>query len=401
HLPPGLEMGSRMIKRELKCLTGLRFLLAFWVVAVHATSWSGIFLLGRLMVIPILKGVTSGYLAVSGFFVLSGFILAYNYHDRLETREQRRYFWWARVARIYPVYVFSLLVWLPFAFLNIHRGYESLGRNIGAVTLALLLVQSWIAPLAMVWNGPAWSLSDEAFFYSVAPRLTAYLRQLSIRNLIWIILGCGVVALMLTLFANWYVSGDALLMPNYATTQGWVAVGFGVTPLIRFPEFLAGYCAGLVFVQAPHSSPKLSGGVCIVAGAAIIAVADILPTDTRYVSCATLLFVPLIYFLATAPKWLENLLGNPVAEFLGEISYALYLLHMPIATGLKELFGKTALWEKKPLEMFVVYMLVAVLAASLVHLAIERPLRKVIMGRKASSFIKVTNSPSTPSSFSA
>ena len=52
--------------------------------------------------------IMNGYSAVTLFFMLSGFILAYNYRGQIETRHHTFRFWEARFARIWPAYVFSL-----------------------------------------------------------------------------------------------------------------------------------------------------------------------------------------------------------------------------------------------------------------------------------------------------
>lgn len=52
-----------------------------------------------------------GFVGVSFFFVLSGFIIAYNYQKKLsESKMTKRSFWVARIARIYPLHVLTLLI---------------------------------------------------------------------------------------------------------------------------------------------------------------------------------------------------------------------------------------------------------------------------------------------------
>lgn len=52
-----------------------------------------------------------GFVGVSFFFVLSGFIIAYNYQEKLlEKTTTRRTFWVARLARIYPLHLLTLLI---------------------------------------------------------------------------------------------------------------------------------------------------------------------------------------------------------------------------------------------------------------------------------------------------
>ena len=96
---------------HLRALTGLRFVAAFQVLAYHGLGT------GPQSAWWMRSLVGSGYVGVSLFFVLSGFVLTYTYHDSLrDGTATRGAFVAARVARIYPVYLLSLLVALPPVF---------------------------------------------------------------------------------------------------------------------------------------------------------------------------------------------------------------------------------------------------------------------------------------------
>ena len=109
-----------------------------------------------------------GYVGVSFFFVLSGFILVYTYAGR---NIVLRDFWQTRFARIYPAYLFALLLTSPFwiiGALKMHVPFFAFGERHFALTSALvvLLLQSWVPGAALSWNSVSWSLSVEAFFYA-------------------------------------------------------------------------------------------------------------------------------------------------------------------------------------------------------------------------------------------
>ena len=147
---------------QLHALTGLRFVVAFQVLAYHALAPKAAspFWMRSL--------VGSGYVGVSLFFVLSGFVLTYTYHDALrDGTATRRAFLASRVARIYPVYLLSLAVALPPLFwLIASKGLRmDWGWFTQLVAMYAGLVQAWDPRRACVLNCPAWSLSDEAFFY--------------------------------------------------------------------------------------------------------------------------------------------------------------------------------------------------------------------------------------------
>jgi len=153
---------------RLPALTSLRFFAAFHVVIFHFQAM-------QTFIGPVWfqKLSSIGYVGVSFFFVLSGFILVYTYAGRPMVLKN---FWRARFARIYPAYAFSLLVTAPFFF------YAVLTMNFPffvwakthlklASALVLSLLHAWVPPAALTWNAVAWSLSVEAFFYVLFPFL--------------------------------------------------------------------------------------------------------------------------------------------------------------------------------------------------------------------------------------
>ena len=92
----------------LKALTGLRCFAALNIVFFHFSNpqWFG-------FLAPV---VNAGFISVSYFILLSGFVLAYNYAERARNGElDRKRFWEARFTRIYPIYFLSLLLSLESA----------------------------------------------------------------------------------------------------------------------------------------------------------------------------------------------------------------------------------------------------------------------------------------------
>jgi len=143
---------------KLPSLTALRFFAAFWVFCFHSFLW-----MGDRSVVADLSSV--GYAGVSVFFVLSGFILSYNYLGSDFTLKE---FWAARAARIAPVYWLTLLLAFPPLLRNLMIGRLSPSVSVIA---APVFLQSWF-PVPQIWNTPG----VERLSRSVL------LRHLSIRN---------------------------------------------------------------------------------------------------------------------------------------------------------------------------------------------------------------------------
>src|ERR1035438_10214838 len=102
---------TREAKPQILALTGLRFFLAIWVVVFHLTSPGGP--LGHAVSTApdwLCCLVRTGYVAVGVFFVLSGFVLSYNYSlARPWSFTEMATFGIARFARVYPAYCLGLV----------------------------------------------------------------------------------------------------------------------------------------------------------------------------------------------------------------------------------------------------------------------------------------------------
>lgn len=300
---------------SLKALTGLRFLAAFHVVLFHLMLISTV-----AIPVGLARVLRAGPAAVSLFFGLSGFLLTYNYL-REEGRVDKRRFWSARLARIYPVHAFALVVaWYFF----LHAS-----ANAGALLTAPLLVQAWTPATACAWNCPAWSLSAELFFYLLFPFLLPLVARLPARRLPWLLGACWAFAVLPPF---WIL---VVRTPPDDLSTLWDGI-LGYSPLARLPEFVAGVVLGRLFLerQAQGEAP-LPGWVAPAALAALV-VGYWAATPAMAPLVRNGLFLPvngaLLYALAGGRGWLAALLATRPAVLLGEASYALYLLHVPLGS---------------------------------------------------------------------
>jgi len=136
-----------------------------------------------------------GWLGVTFFFVLSGFILTYTYGAAVEPLD-RRQFWIARFARVYPLYIFAMLFAVPQLVHDVRHASPSMGpidahRLAGVVISSVAMVQAWFGRFVCVWNCPSWSLSDEAFFYAVFPLVVPLTASRIGRRTIFALTVCG------------------------------------------------------------------------------------------------------------------------------------------------------------------------------------------------------------------
>jgi peptidoglycan/LPS O-acetylase OafA/YrhL len=362
----------------LDSLTGLRFFAALHVVLFHF-SWP------YLGTAPegFRNWVAAGYSAVGVFFVLSGFVLAWNYLDRdghMETRP--RAFLAARVARVYPVYLLTFLLSAPptIAMSVAANGWVVAAGKLtvgGLSTLAL--VQAWVPRLALYWNPPAWSVAVEAVFYVLFPGLALWVlprqrpsRLPVVMGVVWVL---GLLPPLLFLALRPDGAG-----PVTAATGSTVLMVIKFNPLMRLPEFLFGVLLGWGFVrERADGAKKGSGAVLAFTGAALLVAAGVAGPLIPYPLMHNALLAPasglLVYGLARGGGPLGWLLSRPLLVHLGGASYALYLLQYPLSEGFK------ALRQWVDLQSPVLMLALSVLASVAVHRYVETPFRSRV--RKA------------------
>ncbi len=339
----------------LGALTGIRFIAAAMVLLFHfGAGFAARVGAPR----PLVTLLGNGYLGVSLFFMLSGFIIAYTYEGKLGTRAALASYAAARFSRIYPVYLLALVLMLPFAWPTL--------TGAGAARV-LLMVQSWTRPTSdggYSWMVQAWTLSVELFFYLCAPLLLAALRRAGPRAL-----AVAAVALALALPVLQVPGTPPDTVPRFA----WLA--FVPLPVLRSCEFVYGAVLCTLFLRGGERIARIGGSVPVLVNAGLI-VALIAATPDKTVTGAAMTLTGLLLVqLATGRSLLAQLLSGRTILLLGASSYALYLLQAPIHEGLKllpsEILGK------------LLNPLVAVAASVLVFRWWEEPARRWLRARLA------------------
>ena len=213
-----------MRSQHIRALTGVRFFAALWVVVYHCTRHNAILLANnhpeiRELTYPI---TSAGVRGVDLFFMLSGFVLALNYMDRLGGRLEVRptlRFLWLRLARIWPLY---MLVIVGAGLLRIirHDLWDSAGTNPITWTNLLrqaLMVQQWFPPERgpTSWVGPAWSLSAEWLAYLMFPVLVLLVarfhRRMRARTLL-VLAGLTMVPLVVGIVVQGNMGGNVWIL---------------------------------------------------------------------------------------------------------------------------------------------------------------------------------------------
>ncbi len=323
---------GRARRPEIRALTSIRALAAIEVVLLHT-----LFELGgkpaQALPAVVTGALTRGGMAVSFFFVLSGFILAYTYCDEGSAlRGSPGNFWRARFARIYPLYFLGFLMDAPRVisfFLASATSLMSALAKIGIAGFAYVtLLQSWHPRVTNTWNTPGWSLSTEAFFYAVFPALLASSRRWSLPRLLRV----AIAAWAVPIIAYTVVARARLVdLDVPALLTFWRSF-----PPLRLPEFVLGVAAGRLFLSGRLPADlrwlRWSGAVALVLILILPASGGFLPGFMVEMTLGAPLFALAIVAVASGalptPRWLSS----STLVLLGRASYAVYIVHQPFKT---------------------------------------------------------------------
>ncbi len=349
---------------RLNALTGLRCFAAINIVLFHFSNphWFG-------FLAPV---IDAGYLSVSYFILLSGFVLAYNYNARARAGELDRVrFWKARFARIYPIYLLSLLLGLY----TLGREYRSHTHGMFWAGLALtpLLLQGWIPAIATFINTPAWTMSAEAFYYAIFPWVARWKRpervapHLAKMAGVWML---GMIPGALYMAFN----PDGIAHPTRWSYGPWLWA-LKYTPYAHVASFIFGVMLASLDEIVERKSPlRLWLGLGGFAGIyGVLLLGPQVPYAIMHDGLLMPLFGCIVLGLA-GENLLATVLGVRPLVFVGEASYCLYLLHF----NLWKLLHHSHLLDWLRLGRFdpwISYMTLIALALAALHL-VEKPAQR-------------------------
>ncbi|MCB2065300.1 MAG: acyltransferase [Erythrobacter sp.] len=335
---------------QLPALTGLRGLAAWWVVFYHA----------RLSLTQWMPGAaeavaSKGYLAVDLFFMLSGFVMWLNYGPRL--REQGLAgapgFWWRRFARIWPLHAAVLAGMVMFALLLLATGRDMANYPLAELPLHVLLVQNWGFTPDLSWNHPAWSISTEVGAYLLFPTMVVALRWERLRPATLVAMGIALVLCLHGVFA--LARADSL--------------GDQITRLGLFRCVLQ-FTVGMVLANLWLAwQGKRAVLPCYALALALFGA--LLATPAPETLLVPLLFAALLLALALDRGPLARLLASRPLVWLGDASYATYLIHFPLLIVVKLLAVGDDL-QLSPV-VFALYLLALLALSGALYRWLEKP----------------------------
>ena len=253
------------------------------------------------------------------FFVLSGYLVAYNYRNTEFAYDLKSSFLYM-LSKAKKFYFLHMLTFLIVLFHMERHGFmypNGLSGFIRDVFLNITLLKSWYDPAKFTFNGVTWFLSCILFIYFCVPFIIHFFRYKK-----W---GGIAVFLFLALFLAkmaFDTFGYKMGMNPWPGVFGWYC-----NPAYRLFDFLLGYTGFLVLEKTNLnvSSWKISVIQCVTL---VFYFAACHLFDKQWVPAPFILLTLVLIFVFTLPGGIFNaIFGNRVLTHLGNISFELYIVH--------------------------------------------------------------------------
>ncbi len=296
----------------LNNLTALRGIAALWVTLFHLNN--AIYNI-QLPYLSELFG--NGYLMVDLFFIMSGFIIMYVYGDGFSHRVTKpglTKFIIARFARIYPLHFFTLALLITSRALS--NDWSSLSDP-AAIPAHLLLLQSLGLQKALTWNGPSWSISAEWYICMLFPWMALFVYQKP--KMALVILFVAMAASYLFLLS---LSGPI----DLTNPSRWLRYSMDISIDYGFLRGVGGFIMGILICGVYTNGRARNFFSTDIVSYSMTAIT----LFCLYKSISDLLciiaFAGLVLSFASNKSSLHRLCSFRPLQFLGKISYSVYLM---------------------------------------------------------------------------
>lgn len=362
-------------RNALPALTSLRFFAAALIVIQHS---AGYFNIG--------VGLTESFTLIHGvsfFFVLSGFILAYAHYNLSGAGNIAR-FVWARTARVWPAHIFTMLslylLWV-YAF---NTGYAP---TLHQTVLNLFLLQAWdpLPSTYFAFNGVAWTLSVEMFFYVMFPVVL-----FSVKKNQFVTIAASILLVVLAIAICRITGAPTSTTEDIPSTASWTYIW----PPARLFEFTIGVVAGCSFVKHRQWLESLKGqtllgvlAIGVIIGGSMFTtmagwkleswgLADSALRGWVVISGAAPFFAAGLVLMAANRGFIAKILSLKILVLLGEISFSIYLVHQIIIRSM--MIKSNMLSGFDPVIQMVFYWVATIAVSYFLWVVIERPCQKAM-----------------------
>lgn len=339
---------------DIQALTSLRFLASLMVLFFHffQINPNG----------PLIRFFSGGYLWVDFFFILSGFILTHAYARKFDDKSvSYKQFCIKRLARIYPIHLFVLLAVIALSALLPAFNPEHLKHPYRDFIANIFLVHSWGFTSEPGYNTPSWSISAEWFAYLLFPFILGFFKKPE----------TFFVATLTFMLCVWGV-----LKVGFSVNLTDISWSLGIIRIL--PAFVFGMalykigCKYSLCVPVAFNFPALLF--------ILFAIAAISPPP---VICSILFGALILIYAEKNRKQQKTILDTPIAIWLGQISYAFYMIHF-VTAKLTVIYLTPLLKALMPIHIAVIMtyactVIACVIAAAAIHHVVENPSRKALL----------------------
>jgi peptidoglycan/LPS O-acetylase OafA/YrhL len=402
------------LRDKIDALTGLRFLAAASILITHTATWTAPFNTAN----PV--STVASVIGVYGmplFFVLSGFVIHYNYAGLFRERSWRSAtaeFFVARFARLYPLYFCFFIVGMISDF-TVNWIHDYLADFIKLVATSLTLTQSWFYIIVVNHRlllenafGLGWSVSTEWFFYcAYVVFVFAVFRLRTLGATILAIVSFALAGFLLLGIAEihsariidlarQYVTADSALTDQDNGFYRWL---FYYSPYVRVLEFVLGCLTAqlyMLLLGRPVGTAEHEWGVIVLWSALVvlllIGVFQVTRTSSplldHYIRFFGLNFgcaVPIatvIFCVSRYDSVIRRLLSTRPLVGLGEISYSIYAVHTwTLRAFLRPSVDFNLATGVEALIRIPVAMMFSIIMASATYRLIEMPCRRYVRSK--------------------
>lgn len=369
-------------------LNGMRILLALWVALGHFYYYLGA---EKVFPLPFLgKFLHHNSSAVSGFMIITGFLMSYHYtlRERKEPPEKKETFfrfWLRRFFRLYPIYFLAIMV--AFFLLPVTRNFAAanltfftgevpqfqftydlaLAPTFKDVFLHLTFLHGFFPGINSSILGPAWSLSPEVQYYLIFPLLYLaffYSQRYQLIKLPLIVLISGALYIL-----SYKFFGSA------AIDSPAEIVNLGLPSIITYQliYFVTGMIMAKVLInKTGYFHLFFCILICICLSVNVFTMGLLLIIVTMMFSDELKRFLP--GFLYKILMFFKGILGGKVATLGADLSYSLYLIHsftlqMILFCCIQLPFSKTGI----ALVALAAFLVINLLLSYVLYLLVEKP----------------------------
>ena len=373
RLDTGLTGKEQSLSRNdqfITNLTPLRGIAAILVVIFH-------FEIVLVLFLPrdISRFFSKCYLMVDLFFIMSGFIIYHVYGEffkfNIHTKSFNKYIR-ARLARVYPLHIFTLILTIILVVIAHFKWDEFF--NLHAIPTHMLMLQSFGLHSIYTWNVPAWSISAEFAAYIIFPLFAFALFRFKIIT--------PIVISALTIFIY------CLLAFKLSKSNGTTGLyNLDQTYDYGYLRGIAGFLAGGMIYQL-----YLKKIFYFLKADAILIILFTLLFACLHFGVTDLLFIPVFLLLVLSSAYntgrVKRFLGNRFLQWLGDISYSVYLMQFPLMILVIALLPHFGISWNGPYSLHLpywqaalsclVFLAILIGISALSYQFIERPFRKLI-----------------------